>query len=182
MKIKDSASTSPYKVWRNFFCKKALHGETNFFGQIYGGMFYMWTNDQIIQGGKLMVKRLQKSSQVTFPLIDPDLGYWYLVWKINTTNRGLNFKNTFCILSLWGRGFLVKPVFFLKKILVVTCFFRSWVLSHVHIYGPDSWRSELRRYIQNRKSLGSNPGSRWPWGQMSIINSNYHRISDTAPR
>ena len=75
MKIKHSASTSPYKVWRNFFCKKVLHGETNFFGQIYGGMFYMWTNDQIIQGGKLMVKRLQKSSQVTFPLIDPDLGY-----------------------------------------------------------------------------------------------------------
>ena len=71
MKIKHSASTPSYKL----FCKKALHGETNFLGQIYGGMFYMWTNDQTIQGGKLMVKRFQKSRQVSFPLIDPDLGY-----------------------------------------------------------------------------------------------------------
>ena len=122
MKIKHSASTPPYKL----FCKKALHGKTNFLGQICWGMFYMWTNDQIIQGGKLMVKRFQKSSQVSFPLIDPDLGYWYIVWKIKTTNRGLNFKITFCILCFWGRGFLVKPVFFLKKILVVTCFLRAW--------------------------------------------------------
>ena len=35
----------------------------------------METNDQIMQGGKLMVKRFQRSSQVSFPLIDPDLGY-----------------------------------------------------------------------------------------------------------
>ena len=170
MKIKHSASTSPYKVWRNFFCKKALHGETNFFGQIHGGMFYMWTNDQIIQGGKLMVKRLQKSSQVTFPLIDPDLGYWYLVWKINTTNRGLNFKNTFCILSLWGRGFLVKPVFFLKKILVVTCFCRSWG-SFTCAY---LWARLMEKWV---KALHSESEESWLKPRLSVtLGSNeYHK-------
>ena len=24
-------------------------------------------------------------SQVSFPLIDPDVGYWYIIWKVNTT-------------------------------------------------------------------------------------------------
>ena len=79
MKIKHSASSSPYKVWWNFFRKKALHGGRNLSGQIYGGMFYMGTNDQIMQGRKLMVKRFQSSSQVSFPLIDPDLSYRYVI-------------------------------------------------------------------------------------------------------
>ena len=35
----------------------------------------MGTNDQILQGEKLMVKRFQRSSQVSFPFIDPGLGY-----------------------------------------------------------------------------------------------------------
>ena len=35
----------------------------------------MKTNDQIMQGwGKLMFKRFQRSSQISFPLTDPDLG------------------------------------------------------------------------------------------------------------
>ena len=33
----------------------------------------MGTNDHM-QGGELMVKRFQRSSQVSFSLIDPDLG------------------------------------------------------------------------------------------------------------
>ena len=33
---------------------------------IFGEMFYMGTNDQIMQGEKLMVKRFQRSSQVSF--------------------------------------------------------------------------------------------------------------------
>ena len=45
------------------FHKKALHGGTNFFGQIFGSMFYMGTNDQIMRGG------------LVFALVDPDLGY-----------------------------------------------------------------------------------------------------------
>ena len=36
----------------------------------------MRTNDQIMQGWKLMAKRYQRSNQVSFFLIDdPDLGY-----------------------------------------------------------------------------------------------------------
>ena len=50
----------------NFFHKKALHGGTIFFGQFFWGMFYMRTKDQIMQGGKLMVKRFQRSNQVSF--------------------------------------------------------------------------------------------------------------------
>ena len=49
--------------------------ETNVLEVNYGGMFYTGTNDQIMQAGKLMVKRFQRSSQVSFPLTDPDLGY-----------------------------------------------------------------------------------------------------------
>ena len=49
--IKHSVPFPPCKVWGNFFPKKPLHDETNVFGQIYGEMFYMVTNDQIMQGG-----------------------------------------------------------------------------------------------------------------------------------
>ena len=66
LKINHSVSSPPYKVWGNFFHKKAFHWGTKFFGQIYGGMFYMGTNDQIMQGGKLIVKRFQRLSQVIF--------------------------------------------------------------------------------------------------------------------
>ena len=63
---KHSVSSPPYKVWAKFFQKKVLYGGTNFFGQILGVMFYMYNNDQIMQWGKLMVKRFQRSSQVSF--------------------------------------------------------------------------------------------------------------------
>ena len=64
-----------YRVWGEFFCKKALHGGTSVFGQIQGEMFYVVTNDQIMQGEKLMVKKFEISSQVGFILIDPGLSY-----------------------------------------------------------------------------------------------------------
>ena len=66
LKIKQCLLPPRYRVWGNFFHKKALQGGTNFFGQIFGGMFFMGTNDQIMQGGKLMVKRFQRSSQISF--------------------------------------------------------------------------------------------------------------------
>ena len=65
LKIKHSVSSPPYKLQGNFFLKKALHGGPNFFGQIFWGMLYMGISDQIMQGGKLMVKRFQRSSQVS---------------------------------------------------------------------------------------------------------------------
>ena len=60
LKIKYCVFFPPYKVWGNFFHKKVLHGGTNSCGQTFGGMFYMGTNDQITQGGKLVVKRFQR--------------------------------------------------------------------------------------------------------------------------
>ena len=55
-------------------------GEQAFSGQIYGVMFDMGTNNQITQGGELMViKRFQRSIQNSFSLIDPDLGYSYII-------------------------------------------------------------------------------------------------------
>ena len=48
MKIKHSVSSLSYNVWGNFFRKKALHGGTNVLWQMYGEMFYMGTNGQIM--------------------------------------------------------------------------------------------------------------------------------------
>ena len=45
-----------------------------FLGKFIGDI-YMGTSDQIVQVGKLMVKRYQRLIQVSFPLIDPGLGY-----------------------------------------------------------------------------------------------------------
>ena len=42
---------SPLQGMGELFCKKALHGRTNFFRQMYGRMFYMGTNDHIMQRG-----------------------------------------------------------------------------------------------------------------------------------
>ena len=71
LKIKHSVSCSPYKVQENFCHKKAFHRKTNFLGQIFWGMFYMGANDQIMQGGKLMVKKFQRSGQVSFSSHSP---------------------------------------------------------------------------------------------------------------
>ena len=79
MKIKHSASSPPPIRYGGTFSEKELSmGQKTFFGKIYGGMFFIGTNDQIMQRGKLMVKRFQSSSQVSFALIDPDLGYLYM--------------------------------------------------------------------------------------------------------
>ena len=39
------------------------------FGQIFWGMFYMGTNDQIMQVGKLMVKSFKGWVKLAFPFI-----------------------------------------------------------------------------------------------------------------
>ena len=77
MKIKHSVSSVPPTAMyrRTFFRKKALHGRTNSFGQIYGEMFYIGINNKTMEGEKSMVKSFQRLSQVSFPLIDPDLSY-----------------------------------------------------------------------------------------------------------
>ena len=63
------------KYGGTFFVKLLGIGEQFFLVKFMGGIFYIGTNDQIMQGGKLMVKRFQWSSQVNFPYIDLCLGY-----------------------------------------------------------------------------------------------------------
>ena len=91
MKIMHTVS-SPHTKYGKTFCKHVLHGGTNFFEQTRRGMFHMGTNDQIIQGGEKL-----------------------------TLNTGLNLKNFFCTIFLWGWRFHVKHIFFSKKTLVLTC-------------------------------------------------------------
>ena len=131
MKIKHSVLSPLYKVWGNFLVKTLCMGEQTFLGKFMRRCF-------------------------TWRLMTVFLGYWYIIWKLNTTNRWLNLKSTFFALCLWGRGF---HVFFLKEFLVVTCSLSLdyKALLDLRISGSDSWRSDLRSYIQNWKGLGSNP-------------------------
>ena len=63
-----------------YFRKKALHGLTNVFRQIYGGMFYMEANDQIMQVEKLMLKRFQSRVKLIFlSLTLPEMSYPYII-------------------------------------------------------------------------------------------------------
>ena len=57
-----------------FSQKSFAWGKKRFWANLWE-MFYMGTNDQIMQGGKLMIERFQRPSQFSLPLIDPDLGY-----------------------------------------------------------------------------------------------------------
>ena len=65
----------------------------------------------LIYSWVLWLKGFKGRVKLSFPLVDPGLEYLY-IWKVNTTNRGWNLKNTFCILCLWGCGFHVKLVLF----------------------------------------------------------------------
>ena len=93
----------------------------NFLGDVFG------TNDQI----RLMVKRFQRSSKVSLFSHWPWSGLFIYSLKrllfFDTTNRGFNLKNTFCILCLWSWGFHVKSVLFFKKFIVVTYSAMSWL-------------------------------------------------------
>ena len=109
----------------NFFHKKALHWGINYFGKIFEGCFTWGLMIRPCKGRSYECLRGFKGRvKLVFPLIDPDLGYWYIIWKVKITNRGLNLglnlKNTFCTLWLRSWGFHVKSLFFFKKSLVVT--------------------------------------------------------------
>ena len=52
MKIKHSVS-SPSKIWEDFFfLKKLFIGEQTFLGKFMGRLFYIGSNDQIMQEGR----------------------------------------------------------------------------------------------------------------------------------
>ena len=64
-RFEDKAQCLPF-LWGNFFYKKSFALGNKLFWANFFEMFYMGTNDQIMQWGKLMVKRFQRSSQVSF--------------------------------------------------------------------------------------------------------------------
>ena len=72
----------------------------------------MGTNDKIMQGSKLVAKKFQRSSEV-FPLIDSNLGYWYIILKLH--KQGTEFEKYLLHTLPLGCGFHVKSVFFFLK-------------------------------------------------------------------
>ena len=66
MKIKHSVSSPICKVWENFFRKKALHRETNGFGQTYWGNILHGEQLPDHAREKLMVKRFQRPITLVF--------------------------------------------------------------------------------------------------------------------
>ena len=157
LKIQHSVYSTPYKVWGTFFKKKSFAWRTNFFGQIFWGMFYIGTNDQIMQE---WLRGFKGRVKLICPFIDPDLGYWYIIWKVNTTSRGLNLKNTFCTLCLWGWGFHVKSVFFfLKKKYSGDLFFDVLIRGSYRFTNLRAWLMEM--WV--KKLHSESEGSLWHW-------------------
>ena len=106
MKIKHSVSSPPLQSIGELFSQKSFAWGNKHFGANLLGCFTWGIMIRSCKGGRLMVKRFQKLSRVIFPIIDLDLGYSHIIWKVNTANRGLNLKNTFCTLCLWGWNFM----------------------------------------------------------------------------
>ena len=131
--------------------------EQNFFGKFMGG-YFTWGPMIGEGGGELMVKRFQRSRQVSFPLIDPDLDYWYIIWKFNTTNKKLNLKITVCKLCLWGWKYHVKPLFFFKKMFSGNLFC-DVLIRFTYLYARlrGKWVKAL-----HSESEGSSPKPRFP--------------------
>ena len=46
----------------------------------------------------------------SFAPVYPDLGYWYVIWKDNSTNR-VEFEKHSLYIMPQGRGFHTMPVF-----------------------------------------------------------------------
>ena len=67
----------------------------------------LWTNLSL----KLIAKDFKSCIMFSFCHVDPDLGYWYIIGKVNNTNRRLNLK-LHCTLSFTGWEFYAKPAFF----------------------------------------------------------------------
>ena len=161
------------KYRETFSVNKLCMGKQTFLCKFFGRCFTRRRMIRSCKGESKWLRVFKGWAKLVFPLIYPDLGYWYVIWKVNTTNRGLNSKITFCTVYLWGWGFHVKSVFFFKKVIKVPIL---WCLDYralldLCIFRPDPWKSELRCYIQNRKCLGSNPGSPQPWGRINIKRS-----------
>ena len=88
VKIKHSLS-SLYQNMSGFFLQKALNRETNSFEKIYGGLFYMGTNDQIMQvGGKVLETGFSTIRNAFYSKSENFLqSWWETNLKINPNHR-----------------------------------------------------------------------------------------------
>ena len=112
--------------------------------------------------------------------VDPDLRYWYNIWKVNTTNRLLNLKKTLCTLCLQGWGFYTKPDFAFNifsgdlffDVLIIELVYICLVMGQTH---GDCTHSKLfidvsraRLVITSTCELGRSKWIAWqrvfPWG------------------
>ena len=136
-KIKHSVSSPPYKVWGNFFHKKAWHGVKHFFGQIFWRTFYKGTNDQVMYGGngeKLMVKRFQKSIQVIFFFhwLCPGLLIYYL--KSWHHKQGIEFEKHILYSLPLRLEISCKVCFLFQKNYSSDLFFDVLIIGFFQIY------------------------------------------------
>ena len=97
LKIKKSVSSPPSpptKYWGTdggtVFIKKLCMGEQTFLGKYFGGCFAWGIMIRSCKGELMVNKRFQRSIPDSFSSYWPDLGYLYSIWKVNTTNKGLN--------------------------------------------------------------------------------------------
>ena len=109
VKMKHSASSPPPKNWWkksffSFFAKELCMGGQSFLASLWGDVLHGdWWSDHARR--KLMVKSFQSLGQFSFPLIVPDLGYWHIIWKVNTTNRKWIWKTPY---AHYASGFRIS--------------------------------------------------------------------------
>ena len=95
--------------------------------------------------------------------VDLELGYWYIIWKVNTKNRGLILKNIFCALCLWGWGFHAKPAFFnilsgdlLEKVKFKSCLLMCWWRCGKLVWPGGKWTAWKRSLCGGEMGVGGN--------------------------
>ena len=70
-----------------------------------------------------------KVEKFSFSLSDPDLGYWYIIWNVNTKKKkGWNLKNTFSALYVFGLEILYIAWFLFSNILNGDLFFNVLII------------------------------------------------------
>ena len=68
-----------------------------------------------MQGWKLILRGFEGRVKLVFPFLDPHLGYWYIIWKVNTKNRGLSLKAPFVHFASGVEDFMQSASSFFKK-------------------------------------------------------------------
>ena len=95
----------------------------------HGGIYILrWSTEHSLEFWKdlslmLKTKRFQRSCHVHFPSCWPRTWYWYIIWRVSTTNRRLNLKNPPLHIMLQCWACKAKSVFYSSILtsFVVNC-------------------------------------------------------------